>query len=68
MSAIVEFLKGWKTYAVAAATVIVAFCKERFGVDVPEFVWAALAAAGLAFLRAGVSKANEPKADPKKKK
>ena len=61
MSAIVEWLKGKKTYAVAAAVVVIAFCKERFGVDVPGFVWAVLAAAGLGFLRAGVEKTNKPK-------
>ena len=52
-NAVVKWLKGKKTYAVAAA-VLTCGVLQHYGVGVPEYVWVALAAFGLAFLRAGV--------------
>ena len=54
-NAVVKFIEGKKTYAVAL-TILAAGVLEHYGVEVPEFVWAAMAAFGLAFLRAGVKK------------
>lgn len=53
-NAVVTWLKGKKTYAVAIAVVACGILKRQ-GVEVPEFVWVALAAFGLAFLRAGIA-------------
>ena len=50
---VVKWLEGKKTYAVAI-TILVCGVLNWQGVQVPEFVWAALAAFGLGFLRAGV--------------
>ncbi len=54
-NAVVKWLKGKKTYAIAG-TILAVGIMARYGVEVPEFVWATLAAFGLAFLRAGVNK------------
>jgi len=54
-NAVVRWLEGKKTYAVAL-TILWCGIAAHFGVTVPEYVWAALAAFGLGFLRAGVSK------------
>ena len=59
---VVKWLEGKKTYAVAI-TVLACGVLDAYGVVVPEFVWAALAAFGLGFLRSGV-KANSG-AEPK---
>ena len=53
-NAVVRWLEGKKTYAVAGVILACGVLKH-FGVEVPEFVWAALAAFGLGFLRMGVS-------------
>lgn len=52
-NAVVKWLKGKKTYAVAAAVLTCGILKH-YGIVVPEFVWVALGAFGLAFLRAGI--------------
>lgn len=57
-NAVVTWLKGRKTYAVAL-TILVCGVLEWQGVAVPGFVWASLGAFGLGFLRAGVEKAKE---------
>lgn len=54
-NAVVKWLEGKKTYA-TALTILVVGVLKYYDVDVPEFVWSALAAFGLAFLRAGVQK------------
>lgn len=53
MKFIVNYLKGKKTYAVCITILIVTLLQYR-GIEIPEEVWGALAAMGLAFLRAGV--------------
>ena len=52
---VVQWLEGKKTYAVAT-TILVCGVLQLYGVEIPEFVWAALVAFGLGFLRAGVAK------------
>lgn len=54
-NAVVQWLKGKKTYAVAI-TILACGIMAAYGVEIPEFVWAALSAFGLGFLRAGVAK------------
>ena len=51
----IGFLKGKKTYFVMAATFIVGGL-QACGVDVPEWVYILLAAAGAGALRAGMGK------------
>ena len=51
-----DFLKGKKTYLVAAATFVLGGLAAT-GVTVPIWVYSLLAAAGLTSLRAGVGKA-----------
>ena len=51
----IDWLKGKKTYFVAAIVALVALCRY-FGVEIPDYVWALLAAVGLGSLRAGVQK------------
>jgi len=53
-NAIVKWIKGRRTYAVAFAIIGCGILDSQ-GVRVPVYVWAALAAFGLGFLRAGVS-------------
>ena len=55
-NAAVRWLEGRKTYAVAI-TILVCGILSAYGVEIPEFVWAALTAFGLGFLRAGIAKA-----------
>ena len=55
--AVVKWLRGKKTYAIAAAIIVVAGLNE-YGIAVPEYAWTMLAALGLAFLRAGVNAVN----------
>ena len=50
-----KLLDGKKTYLTAAAIVVVGIL-NWYGIDVPPFVWAALSALGLSFLREGVKK------------
>ena len=52
----IAWITGKKTYATALAILTVGILKWQ-GVEIPEYVWAALAALGLAFLRAGVQSA-----------
>lgn len=54
-NAVVQWLEGKKTYAVALV-ILVCGILSAYGVEIPEYVWAALSAFGLGFLRAGVSK------------
>jgi hypothetical protein len=54
-NAVVKFVKGKKTYFVAG-TILVCGILDAYGVEVPEYVWVALAALGLGFLRMGVAK------------
>lgn len=53
---VIAFLEGKRTYATAITIGIVA-ALEALGYHIPEWVWIALSAAGLGFLRAGISKA-----------
>jgi len=55
---VVKWLEGRKTYAVAI-TILVCGVLSAYGVEIPEFVWAALTAFGLGFLRAGVAKTQQ---------
>jgi len=50
-----ELLDGRKTYITAGAIVVAGILQSQ-GVQVPGYVWAALSALGLGFLRAGVKK------------
>ena len=52
---VTKWLEGKKTYAVALSILAVGILAE-YGVEVPGFVWAALGAFGLGFLRAGIAK------------
>ena len=55
-AALAEWLEGKRTYLTAAAILVCGILSWR-GVVIPEYIWAALAALGLGFLRAGVRKA-----------
>ncbi len=55
METVWNWLKGKKTYGIAVLVAAVAILRWR-GVEIPEYVWGALAALGLGFLRAGVKK------------
>ncbi len=52
---VAKWLEGKKTYAVAA-TIMACGILAHYGVTIPAYVWSALAAFGLGFLRAGVAK------------
>lgn len=54
MSNMLEWLKGKRTYFIAATIGIVA-ALQYLGVEIPEWVYALLAALGLGSLRAGVN-------------
>ena len=56
MNAVTKWIDGKKTYAVALVILACGVLQQQ-GIVVPEYVWAALAAFGLGFLRAGLSKA-----------
>jgi hypothetical protein len=49
------WLDGKRTYLVAGAILLCGILSSC-GVEIPEFVWAALAALGLGFVRAGIKK------------
>jgi len=53
---VLAWMNGRKTYCTAAAIIACGVLRGA-GVEIPEYVWAALAAMGLAWLRAGVKKA-----------
>ena len=55
MNAIEKWISGKKTYITAGVILVVGILKS-VGVEIPLYVWAALSAAGLAFLRSGVEK------------
>lgn len=55
-TALVKWFDGKKTYFTAAAIMAVGIM-TAYGIEVPEYVWAALAALGLGFLRMGVKSA-----------
>lgn len=57
-NAVVRWLEGRKTYAVA---IVILACGilSVYGVEIPTYVWAALSAFGLGFLRAGVKESKE---------
>jgi hypothetical protein len=63
MDPIMQWLDGKKTYITAAA-ILVCGILEYKGIKVPEYVWGALAALGLGFLRLGVTKSG-PTEPPK---
>lgn len=52
---LLKLVEGYKTYLTAAAILACGVLTQQ-GIKVPEYCWAALAALGLAFLRAGVEK------------
>ena len=54
-NAVVKFVEGRKTYFVAA-TILICGILADYGVEIPVYVWGALAAFGLGFLRMGVKK------------
>lgn len=56
MNTIRDWLKGKKSYIVAAGIFIVGGLRAS-GVEIPEWIFGALAAAGLAAIRAGIQKA-----------
>ncbi len=56
-NAVVKWISGRKTYAVAVVILACGILAAK-GVLIPEYIWAALAAFGLGFLRAGVNKGN----------
>ncbi|MFO7959006.1 MAG: hypothetical protein R6X33_18120 [Candidatus Brocadiia bacterium] len=58
-AALARWLDGKRTY-LTAAVILVCGILTAYGVEVPDYVWAALAALGLGFLRAGVRKAEIP--------
>lgn len=49
-------LVGGKRTHIVAATIAVCGVLTHYGVEIPEWIWPVLAAAGLSFLRAGVQK------------
>ncbi len=53
---LLEWLKGKKTYLTVGAILACGVLGE-LGVEIPPYVWAALAAAGLGFLRSAVNEA-----------
>ena len=56
MDKVLKFLDGKKTYCIAGAIVVCGIL-SAYGVEIPEYVWAALGALGLGWLRSGVKKA-----------
>lgn len=58
MDKLQSWLQGKKTYLTAGAILIVGILAE-YKIEVPLYIWGALAAAGLGFLRAGVENAKK---------
>jgi hypothetical protein len=56
----IKFIEGKKTYFIAGVILVTGILEWK-GIKVPEFVWAAIAALGLTFLRAGVEKSGPTK-------
>lgn len=52
---VLDFLKGNRTYVIIGAFGVLAVLMLFFGVAIPEYVFAMLAAVGLGFLRAGIA-------------
>ena len=52
MQKLLDFMKGKKAYAVAVAAAVLAFC-EAMGWPIPPYVYALLAALGIATIKAG---------------
>ena len=55
MDTVMLWLNGKKTYLVALAFLVCGILANQ-GIEIPEYVWAALGALGLGFLRVGVTK------------
>ncbi len=55
MEKLIEWLKGKKTYIIAIIGAI-AGVLQAFGIVIPEFVYAILAALGIATVRAAITK------------
>ena len=55
MEKVIAWLSGKKTYFVAVITFILGGLMAT-GVEVPEYVWVLLSAAGLGSVRAGIAK------------
>ena len=53
---IIEFLKGKKTYLIAATVVVLGFLQGMDIFVVPDGVWAIVGGLGLTTLRSGVNK------------
>lgn len=54
-NALTKWMQGKKTYITAGA-ILVTGILQTYGVDVPPYVWAALAALGMGSLRASIPK------------
>jgi len=52
---VIEFLKGKKTYIIAATVVILGFLQGTGIYVVPEWVWPIVGSLGLATIRSGVN-------------
>ncbi len=50
-----SWIVGKRTYLIAA-TILLCGMLSYCGVEIPDFIWAALGALGLGFLRAGVER------------
>lgn len=50
---LLKWLQGKKTY-LAAGAILTCGILAAYGVGIPEYIWATLAALGLGFLRAGI--------------
>ena len=57
--AVMRWLSGRRSYLTAAA-ILGCGVLSAYGVQIPEYVWAALGALGLGFLRAAVKKTESP--------
>jgi len=54
-AAIARWLDGKRSY-LTAAVILLCGILDAYGVEIPDYVWAALGALGLGFLRAAVRK------------
>jgi len=55
MTALQKFFEGKKSYIVAACIIVTGVLNEN-GIEVPVYVWSALAALGLAAIRDAIKK------------